>query len=334
MNNLFVNNPNLLFDSLSKVDNDNSAYNKVIKDFIVNAKKDNTIIFEIDNLLRKYHPKKLALYKKIIDTMYQEDIKLFEIICPRIKGCKDENSAFTPFNIIGIMQYGLKKYKIDNIFNFDEIIPKHQNITNQKEIDFYIEILPYITKNDNHFNVYYKTFKNYYESKNLKDSKEEQFKIKKVFDFFELNDENKHKVEEFYPLLIENKQFVELATDDDLFTKRLSFDISNHNMSIKKMNKNNFEYIYNIVLDNLKEKNCIDDKLIFEESDYFYIYLMSKNKIELNYISDSIKQMNEYLKTKMVDLKQNEYYIKLFDSIYLNQITKNNSEIKSTVKKI
>lgn len=289
----------------------------------------------INNLFSSYRMEKLSSYKKIFDYTFSENIDLFSVFHDlRVKPSARFHKYPEYLDLINYVyqkNYYLPGHDFSPYFNaYDK--PTKTSIASQ------VKLLPSLDSSEKSFDIYCTLFNDYL---TLVPSiaVEEQKKIQSLFlkfkdcNFFNAKAE---KHQRFYPSLLELEELSDYQ-EDNYFSKRFCFGADSRIVTLKTDIENSLTYIYNVVFNDLKEKELVQDFTTLLEQGYFYLYVFCDNQSKLDNVGRAVKSFHKEIQPYLQNNTESEdYYIKLFHTIFLAEklSSKNSNENNKIIKPI
>lgn len=267
----------------------------------------------IHDLFVFYKKDKLKAYQKIFDFCHTKQIDLLS--------CFD-NSVYKSLagdpDLFDLFSYAYEHNYCSSDHDFSIYFNKLQH-PNKNNIFQQIKLLPALDNSEKSFSIFCTLFDNYLNIVNYPDIKEQEH-IQHLFKKFEQQPffkEDSSLHEKFYPSLLHVGQLSDLQ-EDDYFSKRFCLSSGHRVSTLEKNIENNLTYIYNVVFQDLKEKDLIADFHTFSEQRSFYLYVFTQTPETLNHLGKTIRSFHTEIQPFLQNNNQEEdYYIKLFHTISL-----------------
>lgn len=260
-----------------------------------------------------YKQDKLSAYKKVFDFCFKNNIDLLTCFDNAVY----KSLAGSP-DLFDLFSYAYENKYFKPNHDFSIYFNKLQQPTRQTLIEE-MKLLPALDDSQKSFLIYTQLFDNYLTLVN-NIGLPEQEKIKNLFQRFEHQPffhEYHDFHEKFYPGLLKVGQLSDLQ-EDDYYSKRFCLGSYHKISTLSKNIENNLNFIYNVVLNNVKEKDLLSDFYTFKEQGSFYLYVFTETPEQLQLVGKTIKSFHNEIQGFLQNNTETEdYYIKLFNTISL-----------------
>ncbi|MBY0539917.1 MAG: hypothetical protein K2P52_00680 [Campylobacterales bacterium] len=264
-----------------------------------------------------YKSNKLSTYKKVFDFAFHNDIDLFTIFHNLVFQSHKLNYKNMP-EYLDLINYVYQKNYFQPGHDFSVYFNQFNKPTNTN-ISAQIKLLTALDNSEKSFDIYCKLFDSDLRICPYPDNNRQE-KIKNLFKKFEQQDffvSKKESHEKFYPNLLQFQTLSQLQ-EDDYFSKRFCFSSDHRVSTLAKNIENSLSFIYNLVFDDLKERQLLADFYTFNEQGSFYLYVFTDTPESLKHLGKTIGSFHSEIQGFLQNNSEtHDYYIKLFNSISL-----------------
>ena len=326
------------FQNINQILKNFAEQKKVKYDWIIDFNQE---VKEYDfyrQLFTSYRHEKLKAYKKIFDYCYSQNIDLFQffhqIFCIHHPNKILSNNS----ELLDLIPYVIQKKYSPLNYDFSVFFNIYYKTTKTNYLAQY-KLLPYLDKSEKSLLIHIQLFQNYLKTFPMF-SVEEQKNIQKIFEPFQQYDFYQKyllKIQNFYPSLLQVKN-ISAFEQNSFFSKKISLSYHSEIPKMEEILKNNIENIYETIFTKRKQDNMLDDFVCISQNGYFLLYLFSNQNELLYTTTQALEKFHQNIQLELQlqsNPKEQDYYIKLFDSLYLEEsLQKPQKNIQSLSLKI